>query len=502
MTAANNPESINDLIKSYSADFDYSKSETSVILAAGHGKRIKSQTSKMLHKIWGKSTVIRVAEACKKGLGEANLVIVVGIKADEVISSVGKMPSVSYAYQEVQLGTGHALQVALQNIDMKKFDGTLYVFPGDMGLIDADTVAFFKNKFAESGSDMLVLTGLFEGKPEENYYGRIVRVKQEDSEGNTSGEDSGKVIEIIEYKDIMNLPEDKPYTVAYKGRNFSYTKRELIENPEFNSGVYAFDFKKLSSLIFNIKNDNVQKEIYLTDLIYLFNSSGFSVDAVSPASQHVIMGFNNKSVLKEMEAIARKLVYEKLKDIVMIDDPDDFFIHDDVVDQIIEMDKKGMPLDIRIGKGAYIGSSVKLNYNLKILKNVCIDANVEFGENVILHENVLLSGFQNQKMIIGCGTEILWGNIIKGNVEIGENCRIESGVRITGSDEFATRIGSNVTVKGLSYIFGSTVEDNFFIEHSVLLKKKLSRPAKHRGNQVKVKYYIPKTEGEAAVEDI
>ncbi|MCB9248840.1 MAG: hypothetical protein H6613_10010 [Ignavibacteriales bacterium] len=59
---------VTDLINKYSSDFNYKISETAIILAAGHGKRIKSQTSKMLHKIWGKPTVQRVFEACQKGL--------------------------------------------------------------------------------------------------------------------------------------------------------------------------------------------------------------------------------------------------------------------------------------------------------------------------------------------------------------------------------------------------------------------------------------------------
>ncbi|MCB9248838.1 MAG: hypothetical protein H6613_10000 [Ignavibacteriales bacterium] len=132
-------------------------------------------------------------------------------------------------------------------------------------------------------------------------------------------------------------------------------------------------------LINKIKSDNVQGEIYITDLIALFNQNKLSVSAVSAKQQHVIMGFNNKSVLKEMEAIARKNVYEQIKDIIEIDDPEDFFIADDVMKEIIQADKKGNPLDIKIGKGVYVGEGVKLNYNIKFRKNVYVDGNVFFG---------------------------------------------------------------------------------------------------------------------------
>ena len=144
------------------------------------------------------------------------------------------------------------------------------------------------------------------------------------------------MISILEHKDILALPDDKPFVADYKGSNYSFTKDELINNNEYNSGVFAFRYSKLKELIGQLKSDNVQKEIYLTDLISLFNEKNYSVAAVSPEKDYVVMGFNNKSVLKEMEAIARKNVYEKLKDIIEIEDPDDFFIHEKVVEDILK----------------------------------------------------------------------------------------------------------------------------------------------------------------------
>ncbi len=498
----NNTHSVEELIKEYSDKFDYNKKETAIILAAGHGKRIKSQTSKMLHKIWEKPTVERVYDACVKGLQQSNIIIVVGIKAEDVIKTIGKRESLIYAYQETQNGTGHAVQTALKNIDISKYDGTVYVFPGDMGLIDADTVQFLKDEFLKSNSDMIVLTGIYEGDIQNNYYGRIVRVKDKDAKGNKVSKFKGNVIEILEYKDILNLDDKKKYKVKYRGKEFSYTKKELLENREFNSGVYAFKFKPLSELINKLESNNVQNEIYLTDLIGLFNKQKYSVAAISPKQQYVLMGFNNKSVLKEMDGIARKIAYEKLKDIILIDDPDDFFIDDDVIEDILRMDKLGMPLDIKIGKGVYIGKGVKLNYNLNLMKNVFISGNVNFGKNVIIRENAHLSCFPNQKLRIGDNVEIFWGDVIKGNVTIGDNCSIESGVRITGSDEFPVKIHNNVTIKGVTYIFGSIIDENMFIEHSVLIKKLIQKPSNFSGDKFRVRFYLPDTEGKEAIKDL
>lgn len=496
-----NSVSINEIIKNYSAEFDYNKKQTAIILAAGHGKRIKSQTSKMLHKIWEIPTVERVYNACKSAMADANIIIVVGIKAEEVVKTVGRKENVIYTYQEEQHGTGHAVQVALNIIDSSKYDGSVYVLPGDMGLINGETIQNFRNYFIESKADMVVLTGMYEGKIEDNYYGRVVRVPLK-SKGKKEESSAGNVIEIIEYKDISNLDESKPYMVKYNQKNYNFSKNELIENREFNSGVYAFKYSHLDRLIKKISTNNVQKEMYLTDLIYLFNENGLKVSAVYPKDQYVLMGFNNKSVLKEMEGIARKLVYDKLKDVIEIDDPDDFFIDEEVVNEILELDKKGIPLDIKIGKGTYVGKGIMLNYNLSLMRNVFLNGKIKFGKNVTIRQNAQLSCFYGQQIEIGDDVEIFSGDIIKGNVKVGNNSIIESGVRITGSDEFPVQLGDNVVIKGVSYIFGSLIGNNIHIEHSIIVRKKISKPDSIKNEIYKVKYYLPEPEGLDAIEDL
>lgn len=491
---------IEELIKTYSSPFDSSKKETAVILAAGHGKRIKSQKSKMLHNIWGEPTVARVYDACSKGLDNANIIVVVGIKADDVIQKVGKRDNGIYVYQAEQNGTGHAVQVALKQIENKNYDGVVFVFPGDMGLIDEASVSRFREKFYKSNSDMMVLTGLFDGDYNENYYGRIIRVKDMDAEGNTS-DYAGQVIKIMEHKDILSLPEDKDYIVEFKGKKYSYTREELLKNNEFNSGVFAFKYKHLARLIKKIESNNVQKEIYLTDLIYLFNEEGLSVGAVSPVQQHVIMGFNNKSVLKEMEKIARNHVYEKLKDVIEIEDEEDFFIADEVVEQILKLDEQGKPLDIHIGRGAYIYKGVKLNYGCTIGRESILKDNIVLGKNITIGEGVEISCYPEQQVTIGDNVEIMKGDIIKGNIVIKNDSKIESSVNITGSDKFPVEIGSNVVVKGTTYIYGSKIADNVLIYHSVLVRKDVINPNKD-SSQFKIGFYIPEVVGKEGIKDL
>ena len=149
MTEKNN-SGVYKLLNDLSSKFNPHFTEAAVILAAGHGKRIKSHRSKMLHKIWEVPTVERVFNACRQGIKNINAVIVVGIKAEDVMQVIGKRNSTLFAYQEEQNGTGHAVQVALNRIEDFPDDGIVYILPGDMGLIDAKTMAEFREKFIAS----------------------------------------------------------------------------------------------------------------------------------------------------------------------------------------------------------------------------------------------------------------------------------------------------------------------------------------------------------------
>jgi bifunctional UDP-N-acetylglucosamine pyrophosphorylase/glucosamine-1-phosphate N-acetyltransferase len=157
----NNKKEILKTIKKLSSPFNSKCKELAIILAAGHGKRIKSQRSKMLHNIWGVPTVDRVHNACTKAIKGINSVVVVGIKALDVLTVLGKRANTSYAYQQEQKGTGHAVQVALKNVKRFSPNGIVYILPGDMGLIDVETLKSFRKSFIESRADMIVLTGIF-----------------------------------------------------------------------------------------------------------------------------------------------------------------------------------------------------------------------------------------------------------------------------------------------------------------------------------------------------
>ncbi|MFW6137672.1 MAG: NTP transferase domain-containing protein [Spirochaetota bacterium] len=472
-------------LENLSGSIDPSSQNLSIILAAGHGKRIKSEKSKMLHQIWGKPSLLRVCEAAASGLESDNQIVVVGIKALEVGGALGKRKNRVFVYQEEQKGTGDAVKTALEYKGLTCFQGNVYVFPGDMGLLSAETVKNFKENFTSSNCHMMVMTGFFTGDIQDNYYGRIIKSKANHSE----------VIEIKEHRDILAMRGGEKYTVHFKRNTEQFTRDELLNIREFNTGVYAFQLEPLKKYIYHITTDNVQGEIYVTDLIKIFNDNNLKVASSRVTNNHLVVAFNVKSVLTRMEGTFRSMVYEKLKDIISIDDPEDFFIAEETVQRIIEMDSHSPALDIIVGKGTYIGENVRINRGLAVERHATLRGNIKIGKNVTIGENVFLSTYPDQTMEIGNNVQILRGTVIKGRVKLGNNVRIETGVRITGSSSEPVIIGNNVLIKGMTYIFGSVVEDDILIEHSILKSMYVERVVKKSGEIQPIKYILPPPKG-------
>ncbi len=491
-----------EIIAQYSSQLESDCETLPIILAAGHGKRIKSETSKMLHTIWGKPSVERVSQAVKKGLGTNNQIIVVGNKAKEVIQTVGESANTVFAYQEDQKGTGHAVQIALEQLPDKTVEQlqAIFVLPGDMGLITSDTVSKIKDDFFNSHYDMVIMTGTYEGDPEENYYGRVIRVPKTDASGAPSP-DAGEVIQIMEFKDILNVGK-KGYRVDHRGITYQFTRQELLEVPEFNTGVYAFKAQPLIENINAIKSDNVQGEIYLTDLVSILNQNGHKIGISKARDNDEVLGFNVKSVLKAMEVLARKRVYNILKDIITINDADDFYIADEMVERIVELDSRGEAMDIVIGPGVHLGKDVHIKRGVVIEKNTTIEGTVYIGENTYVGSDCSMDNYVNQKITIGSSCHFLRGTVIRGNVTVGNNVRIESGVRLTGSDEYPTTIEDDVLIKGTTYLFGTYVENGVEIEQCTLKQKRVERLTRKDGSVQAIRYCRPLPEGLDSLSDL
>jgi bifunctional UDP-N-acetylglucosamine pyrophosphorylase/glucosamine-1-phosphate N-acetyltransferase len=471
-----------------------------IVLAAGHGKRIRSETSKMLHQIWGKPSVARVADGVAAGLDSPDQVIVVGIKGVEVARQLGARPGRLFAYQEnpvlgLPAGTGDAVRVALETFAPSPAPRDIYIFLGDMGLLTGQGVAQFRREFEANPCDMMVLTGLYRGPAEQNYYGRIVRVPAADQEGRSAGGDQGKVIEIKEHKDLLGLPAGRPYQVAYQGRTYAFSREDLLEIREINTGVVAFREESLRAQISHMKTDNVQGELMLTDMVQILNQRGLVVRAVQAASEEEILAFNVKSVWRQMETIARRWAYQRLMDLITIVDEEDFFIADEVISQILALDQERGPLDIVVGKGAQVGPQVRLDRRVRLGDNCQLSGNIVLGEGVHIGPGVQLSTHAGQTMMLEDGVEVLSGDILKGNLRIGRDSRIESGVIMTGSDEHPLRVGRGVTIKGTTYLYGCLIDDGLLVEQSVIKCKHLVQVRRRDGSIQPIRYVRPQPEG-------
>ena len=236
-----------------------------VIMAAGKGTRMESDLPKVAHKLNNKPMVTHVVEASNKA-GADNNIIIVGYKKD-VVKDCLSDHAVSFAVQEEQLGTGHAVMMAKE--DLKDYVGTVIVLSGDVPLIKAETIKNIIHARIENGAEAVVATAILD---DAKSYGRIIR------------NDADEIIKIVEAKDA--------------------SEAELAVN-EINSGIYAFDCEKLIDALDRIDSNNNQNEYYLTDTIKIITDDGGKVAPFVIEDLNEITGVNTVAELKELEKLAK-----------------------------------------------------------------------------------------------------------------------------------------------------------------------------------------------------
>lgn len=410
----NNKQSIQQIIKKNNDSFQLNNNSFSIVMAAGHGKRIKSTTPKVLHRLWGEINLVRVINEISKGLKTNNQVIVIGKKAEIVIDTLQKKKNCLYCYQKEQLGTGHAVRTAIDSIPTNYKAKNVFIFPGDVGLITSQEIQNFKNFFLKSNREMMMLTGYYEGNIKNNYYGRIVRVLDK------KDKNYGQVLAIVQQKDILCMDKKEQKSFYYANQKYSFSKEELLHIKEFDSGIFAFQYSYLKKYIRKIGKKNAQGEFYLTDLVAIFNQNKLTISTYQIQNSDLILGFNDKSTLSKMENIIRLERYQKIKNCIVIENKERFFIHDDVIKTLLHFDKKGNILDLFVGTDSFIGKNVKIGQNVYIGQNVILNGNIIIEDNVRLESNISLSNFEKQKIIIGKGTILLGNTTLKGNIKIGK----------------------------------------------------------------------------------
>ncbi|KHD35248.1 bifunctional N-acetylglucosamine-1-phosphate uridyltransferase/glucosamine-1-phosphate acetyltransferase [Clostridium acetobutylicum] len=415
-----------------------------LILAAGKGKRMKSDLPKVLHKVCDKEMVNHVIDTMRKSeLQDVNVVIG---KGAELVREATSKKNISYSLQSEQLGTGHAVKCAEDFLRGK--DGVVAIFTGDAPLITEDTV---KNliDFHEKGEyKATIITALIDN-PEG--YGRIIRNAD------------GSVKKIVEHKDCT---EDE------------------LKVKEINSAMYCFDIKSLLESLDKLNNNNVQGEYYLTDVIGILEEEGAKIGAISVPFEE-ILGVNSRLQLCQVGKVMQKRINEKhMENGSTLIDPDNTYIGADVE---IESDTIIYPGNVLQGK-TVIKTGCVLYPNSRIEDSV-------IGKNVTVQSSVILESKVGDDTTVGpfayirpesnIGNKVRIGDFVEikkstignntkvshltyiGDAEVGEGCNFGCGtvvVNYDGKDKHKTVIGNKSFIGcNTNLVSPVTVEDNTYI---------------------------------------
>ncbi len=361
-----------------------------IILAAGQGTRMRSEKPKVLHKIAGTTLLEHVANTSFR-LPDNKVYVVYGHGADQVLEELAALP-VSWIEQAQRLGTGHAVQQAIDHIHDEDHVLILY---GDVPLLELATIEALLN---EVGSKTMALLTVHLDDP--RGYGRIIR------------DTSGKVIQIVEEKDASGT---------------------IKAIDEVNTGIMAVPGKPLKNWLTRLKNNNAQKEYYLTDIIAMAVHDGFAIATVGAQNPDEVLGVNDKIQLAHLERVyQRQQAQQLMQQGVTLYDPTRF--------------------DLR-GRLEQAGSDIEIDANVILQGNIRLGNRVRIGANSIIRDSVIADD-----------VEIL-PNCIIDQAYIGAGSRIGPFARLRPQTELAAQvhIGNFVEIKKTAVAAGSKINHLSYI---------------------------------------
>ncbi len=360
-----------------------------IILAAGQGTRMKSTMPKVLHALAGKPLVQHVIDNAY-GLDATAVHLIYGHGGDQVRAALTD-PKLQWVLQAQQLGTGHAVQKAIPNVPD---DHRVLILYGDVPLTRTETLQSLLTKQPQNGIGLLTVN-----LPDPTGYGRIVRNA------------AGSVTSIVEQKDASD--EQKKIT-------------------EVNTGILCCAAKDLRRWLAALKNDNAQKEYYLTDIIAMCVNEGGVVETHQPASRDEVEGVNNRLQLADLERRYQRRVADELmtagvtlRDPARLDVRGEIRIAQDVILDInVVLQGK-----VSIGRGSEIGAN-------------CVITDCVIGDNVVIQPNSVLEG-----AVVGSGAIIGPFARLRPGAELADNVHIGNFVEVKKA-----RIGVGSKANHLAYI--------------------------------------------------
>jgi bifunctional UDP-N-acetylglucosamine pyrophosphorylase/glucosamine-1-phosphate N-acetyltransferase len=259
-----------------------------IILAAGQGKRMKSDRAKVLHEVCGRPMIGYVVEAAR-GAGARTIVVVVGYGADQVRACLENEPDVVFATQERQLGTGDAVRVCRSALE--GYRGPVMVLVGDEPLLRPEPLAdLLGRQRQEQAACLLGTTSV----PDPTGFGRILR------------DSAGRFLRIVEERDCN--PEERAIR-------------------EVNPSCYVFDLPGLWDVLDRLDTRNAQGEYYLTDAPELLATLGRKVQALNVLAPDDILGVNSRQHLAQAHALMQERIQDHwMTEGVSIVDPRNTYI--------------------------------------------------------------------------------------------------------------------------------------------------------------------------------
>ncbi len=401
-----------------------------VIMAAGKGTRLKSKRPKVLHTIGGKPLVAHVIAAAGRVAEPSNIYVVVGHQAELVKAAVAAT-GVQFVEQTEQLGTGHAIQCARAAIE--NYDDVL-VLSGDVPLLRWQTLDTMLGFHLAQKAAMTVLTAV---PPNPFGYGRIVR----------KGEKSAEIEAIVEQKSLV---------------------AGQVKIDEINSGIYAFRVKPLLKHLDQLRAENTQRELYLTDMAAILGAAGERVVGVVAEDAEEVLGANTIREMMELDAKMNMAnVTRLMANGVTIFRPETCVIEpgvevgpDTVIEPFVQLRGK-----TKIGSDSTIRSYT-------VIEDCTLGSDVLVRQSCVLTESTIDDGarigpFAHLRPGSEIGPDAHVGNFVEtkktrlgrgakanhltylGDAEIGERTNIGAGVitcNYDGAKKHLTRIGKDVFV--------------------------------------------------------
>jgi bifunctional UDP-N-acetylglucosamine pyrophosphorylase/glucosamine-1-phosphate N-acetyltransferase len=259
-----------------------------IILAAGQGKRMRSERAKVLHEVCGRPMIAYVVDAAR-GAGARTIVVVVGYAADQVRAALGNEPDILFAEQTRQLGTGDAVKACRPVLE--GYAGPAMVLVGDEPLLRAEPLAHLLERQRAEGDACLLGTAEL---PDPTGFGRILR------------DGAGRFLKIVEQRDCT------PEEAAIR---------------EVNPSCYVFELPVLWDALERLGTGNAQGEYYLTDAPALLMQMGRKVLAVRALEADDVLGVNSRGHLAEAHALMqRRILGHWMDEGVTIVDPRNTYI--------------------------------------------------------------------------------------------------------------------------------------------------------------------------------